>query len=116
LVKILKFFDADADPGILIDPGSGMEKIRHRDKHPGSATLVPVVHIKAKSCLIVAMCGLEAECGQLEDDIALDLEEAAPDEAPRLQVEQLHRLVVRQVRDGLCVSKKTRSYIAETTF
>jgi hypothetical protein len=31
-VKILKFFDAD--------PGSGMEKIRIRDKHPGSATLV----------------------------------------------------------------------------
>jgi hypothetical protein len=29
--KILKFFDAD--------PGSGMEKIRIRDKHPGSATL-----------------------------------------------------------------------------
>jgi hypothetical protein len=52
------------------------------------------------------MCGLEAECGQLEDDIALDLEEAAPDEAPRLQVEQLHRLIVRQVRDGLCDSKK----------
>jgi hypothetical protein len=62
------------------------------------------------------MCGLEAECGQLEDDIALDLEEAAPDEAPRLQVEQLHRLIVRQVRDGLCVSKKIgTSYIAETT-
>jgi hypothetical protein len=31
-VKILKFFDAD--------PGSGMEKIRIRDKHPGSATLL----------------------------------------------------------------------------
>jgi hypothetical protein len=30
-VKILKFFDAD--------PGSGMEKIRIRDKHPGSTTL-----------------------------------------------------------------------------
>jgi hypothetical protein len=30
-VKILKFFDAD--------PGSGMENIRIRDKHPGSATL-----------------------------------------------------------------------------
>jgi hypothetical protein len=30
-VKIFKFFDAD--------PGSGMEKIRIRDKHPGSATL-----------------------------------------------------------------------------
>ncbi len=32
---ILKFFSSDADP----DPGSGMEKIRIRDKHPGSATL-----------------------------------------------------------------------------
>jgi hypothetical protein len=30
-VKILKFFDAD--------PGSGMEKIRILDKHPGSAIL-----------------------------------------------------------------------------
>ncbi len=30
--KILKFFDAD--------PGSGMEKIRIWDKHPGSATLI----------------------------------------------------------------------------
>jgi hypothetical protein len=40
-VKILKFFDADADPGIFLtlDPGSGMEKIWIRDKHPGSATL-----------------------------------------------------------------------------
>jgi hypothetical protein len=40
-VKILKFFDADADPGIFLtlDPGSGMEKIRVWDKHPGSATL-----------------------------------------------------------------------------
>jgi hypothetical protein len=31
-VKILKFCDAD--------PGSGMEKSRIRDKHPGSATLL----------------------------------------------------------------------------
>jgi hypothetical protein len=31
-VKIRKFFDADL--------GSGMEKIRIRDKHPGSATLI----------------------------------------------------------------------------
>jgi hypothetical protein len=31
-VKILKFFDAD--------PGSGMDRIQIRDKHPGSATLV----------------------------------------------------------------------------
>ncbi len=42
-VKILKFFGADADPnpgsGNLFDPGYGMEKIRIRDKNPGSATL-----------------------------------------------------------------------------
>jgi hypothetical protein len=42
-VKILKFFDADADPGSenLIDPGSGMEKIRiwYPGEQPGSATL-----------------------------------------------------------------------------
>jgi hypothetical protein len=31
--------DADANPGFgnLFDPGSGMEKIRIWDKHPGSA-------------------------------------------------------------------------------
>jgi hypothetical protein len=34
-VKILKFFDAD--------PGTGMEKIRIRDKNPGSATLVIII-------------------------------------------------------------------------
>ncbi len=41
MVKILKFFDADADPcsGNLFDPRSGMKKIRIRDKHNGSATL-----------------------------------------------------------------------------
>jgi hypothetical protein len=36
-VKILKFFDAD--PGWK-EFGSGMEKIRILDEHPGSATLV----------------------------------------------------------------------------
>jgi hypothetical protein len=43
LVKILKFFGADADSGSenLFDPGSGMEKFGSgiREKHPGSATL-----------------------------------------------------------------------------
>jgi hypothetical protein len=36
LVKILRFFDVDADPGSenLFEPGSGI-----RDKQPGSATL-----------------------------------------------------------------------------
>jgi hypothetical protein len=35
-VKILKFFDADADKGIFLtlDPGSGMEKIRIGDNIP----------------------------------------------------------------------------------
>ncbi len=40
---MLKFFDKDTDSGsgifLNLDPGSGMEKIRIRDKHPGSATL-----------------------------------------------------------------------------
>jgi hypothetical protein len=43
-VNTLEFLDANADPipgsGNLFDPGSGMEKIRIRDKHPGSATLL----------------------------------------------------------------------------
>ncbi len=43
-IKILKFFDADPDPGsgifLTLDPGSGMEKFQIRNKHPGSATLV----------------------------------------------------------------------------
>jgi hypothetical protein len=43
-VKRLKFFDADPDPGsgifLTLDPESGMEKIRIRDKHPGFATLL----------------------------------------------------------------------------
>ncbi len=38
-VKILKFFDEDEDPGWR-QFGSGMEKSRIRDKHPGSATLI----------------------------------------------------------------------------
>jgi hypothetical protein len=40
-VKILKLFDAVADPGIFLNlgPGSGMRKIRIRDKLPGTATL-----------------------------------------------------------------------------
>ncbi len=42
-VKILKFFDEDPGSGIRVgdslDPGSGMEKSRIRDNHPGSATL-----------------------------------------------------------------------------
>jgi hypothetical protein len=44
--KILKFLDVDPDPGfgifMTLDPWSGIQhgKIRIRDKHPGSATLV----------------------------------------------------------------------------
>jgi hypothetical protein len=37
-VKILEFFDADADPGIFLT-WTGIKKIRIRDTHPGSATL-----------------------------------------------------------------------------
>jgi hypothetical protein len=55
-VKILKSFDAYSEPGSVIfltlDPGSGMEKIRIRDKDPGSATLNKIknrVLQKAKS-------------------------------------------------------------------
>jgi hypothetical protein len=43
-VKILKFFDADRGSGMEIC-GSGMEKNRIRDKHPGSATLVKGQHV-----------------------------------------------------------------------
>jgi hypothetical protein len=44
-VKIVKFFDADADAdpgsGNLFDPGSGMEiGSGIQDKHSGSATLI----------------------------------------------------------------------------
>ncbi len=45
MIKILKFFDADPDPGcgifLTLDPGLGIEKFGSRiwDKHPGSATL-----------------------------------------------------------------------------
>jgi hypothetical protein len=48
--KILKFFDADADPGFLLtlDPRSWMGKIRIRDKHPGSATLAQVRKMRLK--------------------------------------------------------------------
>jgi hypothetical protein len=42
-VKILKLFDAVADPGIFLTlgPGSWMGKIRMRDKLSGTATLHP---------------------------------------------------------------------------
>jgi hypothetical protein len=39
--KIQKFFGAD--------PGSEMEKIRIRDKHPGSATLLEILVFKTKT-------------------------------------------------------------------
>jgi hypothetical protein len=38
-VKILIFFVADPE-WKKVGPGSGMEKIRIRDKHPGSVTLI----------------------------------------------------------------------------
>ncbi len=51
LVKILKFFYGD--PGSGIEKfGSQMEKIRIRDKHPGSATLITrTVHTIRLTCL-----------------------------------------------------------------
>jgi hypothetical protein len=42
-VKYLKFFMRIRD-GINSDPGCGMEKIRMRDTHPGSATLAEAKH------------------------------------------------------------------------
>jgi hypothetical protein len=45
-VKILKFFDED--PGWR-QFGSGMEKSRIRDKHPGSATLMELMQIWNKA-------------------------------------------------------------------
>jgi hypothetical protein len=43
-VKIIKFFNADPDPGsgifLTLDPGCGMEKIQIRDEYPGCATLL----------------------------------------------------------------------------
>ncbi len=70
-VKILKFFDADADPGsgnlFALDSGSGMEKIPIRDpewkkfrswirdKHLGSATLQSINHFL---CRVVTPVGM----------------------------------------------------------
>jgi hypothetical protein len=48
-VKIYKFFDAD--PGWK-KFGSGMEKIRFRDKHPGSATLLYSILCTCYRCYI----------------------------------------------------------------
>ncbi len=57
-VKILKFFDSD--------PGSGMEKIRIRDKHPGSATLVVRV--------IFLRCWIRIRIRNLDPEPVVDLE------------------------------------------
>jgi hypothetical protein len=38
-VKIRKFFDADADPGIFLTLDPGWKNFGIRDKRPGSATL-----------------------------------------------------------------------------
>jgi hypothetical protein len=51
-VKILKFFDTDADPGIFLTLDPGWKKIRiRRDKQSGSATLIAIhdSHIDEKS-------------------------------------------------------------------
>jgi hypothetical protein len=56
-VKILKFFEADADPrsGTLFDPWSGMEIMWIQDKHPGSTTLSETVIID-ESYLWAPLC------------------------------------------------------------
>jgi hypothetical protein len=60
-VKILKFFDVNADPdrgsGNLFDPGSGI-----RDKHPGSARLVISLDFQV---LKVSPLGKIAQCAFL---------------------------------------------------
>jgi hypothetical protein len=56
-VKILKFFDAD--PGWK-KFGSGMEKIRIRDKHPGSATLV-----QRKNNFLLSSHSERSDCGEM---------------------------------------------------
>ncbi len=54
-VKILKFFDADPDPGSgnLFYPRSGMKKNRIRDKHPRSVILVKRSWTEDKTCLLM---------------------------------------------------------------
>jgi hypothetical protein len=41
----------------FLDPGSGMEKIRIRDKHPGSATLVLSIRILLQPALTATSVG-----------------------------------------------------------
>ena len=51
---------------------------------------------------LIAECTcLECQSGQLEYDVRVYLEGSPEDEAPGLEVEQLHRPVLRQVGDGL---------------
>jgi hypothetical protein len=52
-IKILKFFNAD--------PGSGMEKSRIRDKHPGSATLIQIHLETEKRLMSVALISDHAD-------------------------------------------------------
>jgi hypothetical protein len=62
-VKILKFFSADQGWKKF---GSGMEEIRIRDKHPGSATLVETMHTIAKnheqSCVCKYLGAISKKC------------------------------------------------------
>jgi hypothetical protein len=59
--KILKLLDADPGIFLTLDPGSGIEKIRIRDKHPRSATLLKSPTVE------VFLCGLgELQLGLLE--------------------------------------------------
>jgi hypothetical protein len=66
-VKILKFFDAYADPGSenLFDPGSGMEKFRSgiRNEHSGSATLAATKTSPKRWLVIDGEIGTLLNCG-----------------------------------------------------
>jgi hypothetical protein len=69
-VKIPKFFDADPDPGIFLtlDPGSEKEKIRIRDKYPGSATLVgrEELSFQCCTCTCVFLCRFQVSVSDLK--------------------------------------------------
>jgi hypothetical protein len=61
-VKILKFFDADPRWKNL-DTGSGMEKIRIRDKQPRSTTLL----YNANACLYLGCVAVRASASGAEE-------------------------------------------------
>jgi hypothetical protein len=64
LLKILKFFDADLDPGSC-NPGSWMEKVGFviLDKHPGSTTLQGCITESTKAAEPDLESGRNYVCG-----------------------------------------------------